>query len=79
VGRTLKGYPMGPKLSRETRELIKNEMLGAFREMNGELYGDYFDLTELSYDERDHLIQSHYLFNNADDKYLASAGGYTDW
>jgi creatine kinase len=79
VGRTLKGFPMGPKLSRETRELIKNEMLHAFRDLNGELYGDYFDLTELSYEERDNLIQSHYLFNNADDKYLDSAGGYTDW
>ena len=79
VGRTLKNYPMGPKLSRETRQLIKNEMIQSFADLNGEQYGDFFELTDLSYEERDSLIQSHYLFNNADDKYLRSAGGYADW
>lgn len=79
VGRTLKGYPMGPKLSRDTREEIKNEMIEAFRNLQGDLYGDFLELSEMSYEERDHLIETHYLFADADDKYLASAGGYTDW
>lgn len=79
VGRTLQGYPMGPKLSRETREEIKLEMEESFRNLQGDLYGDFFELSEMSYEERDNLIESHYLFADADDKYLASAGGYTDW
>ena len=29
--------------------------------------------------ERDALIEEHILFNDADDKYLRSAGGYDDW
>ncbi len=79
LGRTLKGFPMGPKLSRETRELIKNEMLNSFKDLNGEYYGDYFELSELSDQEIESYVKSHYLFNNADDKYLRSAGAYSDW
>jgi hypothetical protein len=70
---------MGPKLSRETRELIKNEMLNSFKDLNGEYYGDYFELSELSDQEIESYVKSHYLFNNADDKYLRSAGAYSDW
>ncbi|CAF0887529.1 unnamed protein product [Brachionus calyciflorus] len=79
VGRTLDGFPMGPKLSRETREEIKDLMIESFRNLQGELYGDFFELSEMSYKERDSLIESHYLFADADDKYLKSAGGYSDW
>jgi hypothetical protein len=79
VGRTLKGFPMGPKLTRESREEIETLMIEAFRELQGDLYGDYLNLNELSNEERDNLIDSHYLYADADDKYLASAGGYNDW
>ncbi len=79
MGRSLEGYPMGPKLSRETREEIKLEMLEAFKNLQDDLYGDFVELNEMSYDERDALIKSHYLFADADDKYLQSAGGYSDW
>ncbi len=79
VGRTVKGYPMCPKLTRETREQVKNEMLRAFTNLSGDLYGDFKELAELSYEERDHLINSHYLFADADDRFLKSAGGYEDW
>ena len=54
-------------------------MLGAFKNLQDDLYGDFTELNEMSYDERDSLIQSHYLFADADDKYLESAGGYGDW
>lgn len=33
----------------------------------------------MSYDERNALIEEHILYNDADDKYLRSAGGYNDW
>lgn len=79
VGRTLKGYPMGPKLTRETRENIQDLMLQSFKELQGEFYGDYLQLNELSNDERESLIQQHYLYADADDRFLESAGGYKDW
>lgn len=79
VGRTIKGYPMGPKLSRESREEIENLMLDAFKELTDDLYGDYFKLSEISNEERNNLIESHLMYADAGDKYLASAGGYNDW
>ena len=79
VGRTLKGFPMAPKLTRELREAVEERMIEAFRELQGDLYGDYLQLNELSNQERDNLIESHYLYADADDRYLESGGGYKDW
>ncbi len=79
VGRTLKGFPMAPKLTRELRETVEERMIDAFKELQGDLYGDYLQLNELSNQERDNLIESHYLYANADDRYLESGGGYKDW
>ena len=47
--------------------------------LDGDLAGTYKSLTEMSYDERNYLIESHFLFNDADDKYLKAANGYNDW
>ena len=47
--------------------------------LDGELAGTYKSLTDMSYAERDALIEEHILYNDADDKYLRSAGGYNDW
>ena len=47
--------------------------------LDGDLAGTYKSLTEMSYDERNRLIEEHILYNDADDKYLRSAGGYNDW
>ncbi len=47
--------------------------------LDGDLAGTYKSLTEMSYAERDALIEEHILYNDADDKYLRSAGGYNDW
>ncbi len=33
----------------------------------------------MSYDERNYLIEQHFLYNDADDKYLRAANGYNDW
>ena len=38
--------------------------------LDGELAGTYKSLTEMSYDERNSLIEEHILYNDADDKYL---------
>ena len=47
--------------------------------LDGDLAGTYKSLVDMSYEERDALIEEHILFNDADDKYLRSAGGYNDW
>ncbi len=47
--------------------------------MDGDLEGTYKSLAEMSYDERNYLIEQHFLYNDADDKYLKAANGYNDW
>lgn len=101
VGRTVKGFPMASKLSREVnaanatnfyykklnrfiiffkqRLELESRVKEALGKLDGDLAGTYKSLTEMSYDERNKLIDEHILYNDAEDKYLRSAGGYNDW
>lgn len=79
VGRTVKGYPMAGKLTREQRLEIESKVRESLTKLDGDLAGTYKSLTEMSKAEKDALIEEHILFNDADDKYLRSAGGYEDW
>jgi creatine kinase len=79
VGRTVKGFPMAGKLNREQRLALEAKIKEGLAKLDGELAGTYKSLTEMSYAERDALIEEHILYNDADDKYLRSAGGYNDW
>lgn len=79
VGRTIEGFPMAPKLTREKREELKNLILEAFRNLTDDFIGDYHDLMEMSQEDKENLIKSHYLFADSDDRFLKSAGGYNDW
>jgi len=79
VGRTVKGFPMASKLTREQRVALEAKVKEACLKLDGELAGTYKSLTEMTKAERDALIEEHILYNDADDKYLRSAGGYDDW
>jgi arginine kinase len=79
VGRTVKGFPMASKLTREQRCALEAKVKEACLKMDGELAGTYKSLTEMTKEEKNALIEEHILFNDADDKYLRSAGGYDDW
>lgn len=79
VGRTVKGYPMQGKLSREKRIELEGKIKEALNLLDGELAGTYKSLNEMSNDEKQELIDEHLLFNDADDKCLKDANGYDDW
>lgn len=79
VSRTINGYPMGPKLTRQTREQIKSRVIEALHNFQGDLYGEYIELAEMSNDEREKLISSNYLYPDATNKQLKSANAYKDW
>jgi len=79
VGRTVKGFPMASKLTRETRLELENKVKEALTKLDGDLAGTYKSLVDMSKAEKDALIEEHILYNDADDKYLRSAGGYDDW
>jgi protein-arginine kinase len=58
---------------------LESRIKEALSKLDGDLAGTYKSLVEMSYDERNKLIEEHILYNDADDKYLRSAGGYDDW
>jgi hypothetical protein len=58
---------------------MEQKMREATAKFDGDLAGSYKSLTEMTKAEKDALIEEHILFNDADDKYLRSAGGYDDW
>ncbi len=51
----------------------------ALSKLTGELAGQYQSLVDMTKEAKDALIEEHILYNDADDKYLAAAGGYNDW
>lgn len=79
VGRTVKGYPMQAKLSREQRIELEGKIKEALSTLDGELAGTYKSLNEMTGEEKQGLIDEHLLFNDADDKCLRDANGYDDW
>lgn len=79
VGRTVKGYPMQAKLTREKRVELAGKIEEALKLLDGELAGTYYPLNKMSPDEKSQLIEEHILFNDAEDKCLADANGYDDW
>lgn len=93
VGRTVKGFPMASKLTRDVISNVTRNLLGnlnlvcfffyfnlkqrlelettikeALFKLDGDLAGTYKSLSEMSYDERNRLIDEHILYNDADDK-----------
>lgn len=79
VGRTVKGFPMAGKLTRDSRLALEAKIKEALSKLDGDLAGTYKSLTEMTQAEKEALIEEHILYNDADDKYLRSAGGYDDW
>jgi len=79
VGRTVKGYPMAGKLTKEKRIELEQKIKESLQTLDGDLAGTYKSLVDMTKEEKDALIEEHILYNDADDKYLRSAGGYNDW
>lgn len=79
VGRTVKGFAMANKLTREERLALEDKCKRALETLDGDLSGTYKSLTELSSDEIKKLVDDHILYNEGLNKYLVEAGTYRDW
>lgn len=79
VGRTVKGFPMAGKLTKQQRLTLETKIKEALSKLTGELSGTYRSLCEMTQEERDFLVEEHLLFADADDRFLEDAGGYHDW
>ncbi len=57
------------KIFYQQRLDLESRIREALNKLDGDLAGTYKSLTEMSYDERNALIEEHILYNDADDKY----------
>lgn len=78
VGRTVKGYPFAPAISKAKRIELADKIADALKKLDGDHAGTYYPLEGMEKKVQDQLIADHFLFRN-DDSVLRDAGGYRDW
>jgi len=78
VARNIKNFPLGPAISDKQRKEVEVRVSELLNSFDGDLKGKYYALNNLSDDERNSLISSHFLFK-AGDRFLESAGLNRDW
>jgi arginine kinase len=77
-GRTVKGYPFAPVITKNDRIALESKIADALRSLDGELKGKYHGLDGMDKNLQKQLIADHFLFRD-DDNVLRDAGGYRDW
>lgn len=78
VGRNLDGYALGTTISKEKRDEIELKVSNILNSFDDELKGKYYSLSNLSNEDKQNLIEDHFLFK-AGDRFLESAGLNRDW
>ena len=78
VGRNVKDLPLGPAITKEQRDSVERDVSKILSSFSGELGGKYYPLNNMSDEERNSLIEDHFLFK-AGDRFLESAGLNRDW
>ena len=78
VGRNLKGFPLGPGVSKEQRLKIMNTVVEACQTFEGDLKGTFYPLEGMSKKDQDQLIADHFLFKEGD-RFLKACGLNRDW
>jgi len=62
VGRNLKGYPLGPGVTKAQRDEIMNKVVEACNAFEGDLKGTFYPLKGMEKDVQQQLIDDHFLF-----------------
>jgi len=78
VGRNLAAFPLGPGITNEQRKEIEQTVTTALSDMPDDLAGKYYSLNSLSEEERNQLIEDHFLFKEGD-RFLEACGLNRDW
>ena len=78
VGRNVKNIPLGTCISQEQRNKIEKDVSEILNSFDGELKGKYYSLATMSEEDRNSLIEDHFLFK-AGDRFLQSAGLNRHW
>jgi len=78
VGRSIEGFGLSPGITRTQRLDVENLMKNAFQKLQGDLSGSYFPLLGMKEDDRQKLVDDHFLFVSGD-KNLIAASMERDW
>jgi protein-arginine kinase len=62
VGRNMKGFPLGPGVTKEQRDEIMNKVVAACNTFEGDLKGTFYPLDGMSPEVSKQLIDDHFLF-----------------
>ncbi|PTL75256.1 phosphagen kinase [Vitiosangium sp. GDMCC 1.1324] len=78
VGRNLATYAFPPAISAGDRARLEAEIVGVLLGLTGELTGTYHPLGGMTEEERQEMVDGHFLFKQGD-RFLESAGVNRDW
>jgi len=78
VGRSIEGFGLSPGITKEQRLAMENLMISAFQNLEGDLAGTYYPLDGMKEEDRQKLVDDHFLFVSGD-KNLITAGMERDW
>ncbi|OJT20530.1 arginine kinase [Archangium sp. Cb G35] len=78
AGRNLAKYAFPPAISAEDRARMEAEIVGVLSGLTGELKGTYHPLGGMTGEERQKMVDGHFLFKQGD-RFLESAGVNRDW
>lgn len=78
VGRNLEEYPLGPGITDNQRNEMEGKIANALKSFTGDLAGTYYPLNSMTDQQRDQLIEDHFLFKQGD-RFLEACGLNRDW
>ena len=78
VARNLFGFPLNPSSTREQRLQIEELMRKVFATLTGDLAGTYYSLATLTEEEKQQLVDDHFLFKPGD-RFQAASGYHNYW
>lgn len=78
VARNLFGFPLNTSGTKETRLAIEDLMRKVFATLSGDLAGTYYSLANLTKEERQQLVDDHFLFKPGD-RFQVASGYHAHW
>lgn len=78
VGRNFEKYAFPSAISTEDRAKLEKEIIDVLNGLDGDLKGEYYSLETMSEEDRQRLVDDHFLFKQGD-RFLESAGVNRDW
>jgi len=78
VGRNFEKFAFPSAISAEDRALLEQEIINVLSGLEGDLKGEYYSLESMSEENRQRLVNDHFLFKQGD-RFLESAGVNREW